>query len=107
MRQLDQLPQLLLSAALRVLWAHGRAGDAEGVRLLAERVPGFTADQYTEAGRCAAVLNGAAYELAAAWFADRGRTSAPTPDELECLCPGFAAQDYRDAAENALLWARK
>lgn len=107
MPQTDHLPAPLLSAALRILWAHGHAGDAQAVRLLAERLPGFTADQYAEAGRYAAVLNGAACELAGAWFADRGRTEAPTPGELECLCPGFAAQDYAAAVENALLWARK
>lgn len=43
---------------------------------------------------------------ASAWFADRGRTAAPTAGELECLCQGFAAQDSAAAVENALLWAR-
>jgi hypothetical protein len=101
------LPARLLGAALRVKWEHGHAGDEEAVRLLSERAPGYRAEEYAEAGRLAAVLDGAAYELAAAWFAGRGQAPMPTPEELECLCPGFATTDYAEAIQKNILWARK
>jgi hypothetical protein len=101
------LPAALLGAALRVKWEHGRAGDEQAIQLLAERVPGFNAGQYAEAGRLASVLDGAAYELAAAWFASRGQAPMPRSQELECLCPGFARADYIEAMQKNILWARK
>src|SRR5262249_43102193 len=104
---MSSLPATLLGAALRVKWEHGRAGDERAVQSLAERAPGFSAEQYAEAGRLAAVLDGAAYELAAAWFASRGEAPMPTSEELECLCPGFAAADYAESIQKNILWARK
>jgi hypothetical protein len=104
---MSALPPRLLGAALRVKWEIGRAGDEKFIQLLATRVPGFSPDQYAQAGRLAAVLDGAAYELAADWFAHRGQTPYPTTEELECLCPGFAPDDYAQAIENNILWARK
>ena len=101
------LPVVLLGAALHVKWEHGHAGNEQAVRLLAKRFPGFSAEQYAEAGRLAAVLDGAAYELAAAWFASQGRAPMPTTDELQCLCPGFRAEDYVEAIQKNILWARK
>jgi hypothetical protein len=101
------LPTGLLGAALRVKWEHGHAGNEQAVRLLVERAHGFSAEEYAEAGRLAAVLDGAAYELAAAWFASRGQAPMPTPEELECLCPGFATADYAEAIQKNILWARK
>ena len=97
----------LLGAALRMKWDHGLVGTERGIQLLAERVPGFTASQYAEAGRLAAVLDGSAYELASAWFASQGQAPMPTSKELESLCPGFARADYVDAIQNNILWARK
>jgi hypothetical protein len=104
---MSSLPTALLGAALRVKWEHGRAGDEQAVRLLSERIPGFSAGQYAEAGRLASVLDGAAYELAAAWFASGGQAPMPRSDELECLCPGFAEADYIEAIHKNILWARK
>jgi len=103
----SSLPAVLLSAALRVKWERGRVGTAYAAKLLAERVPGFTSAQYAEAGRLAAVLNGAAYELAAAWFASKGQAPMPTPEDLKCLCPGFSPMDYEEAIQKNILWARK
>jgi hypothetical protein len=101
------LPAALLGAALRVKWEIGRADQDRAARLLAQRVPGFSADQYAEAMRLAAVLDGAAYELAAAWFAERGEKPMPTSAELECLCPGFGAADYTEAIQKNVVWARR
>jgi hypothetical protein len=106
-RVLLMLPTGLLGAALRVKWEHGHAGDEQAVQLLAERSPGFDVGEYAEATRLAAVLDGAAYELAAEWFASLGQAPMPTPEELECLCPGFAAADYAEAIQKNILWARK
>jgi hypothetical protein len=63
---MSALPQKMLSAALRVKWETGHSQGRRAVELLAGRVPGFTADQYAEAGRRAAELDGAAYAAAAA-----------------------------------------
>jgi hypothetical protein len=104
---MESLPAELLGGALRVKWETGHSGDDRAVELLRERIPGFSARQYAEAGRLAAVLDGAAYELAADWFASRGKAEMPTSEELECLCPGFAAADYGEAIQKNILWARK
>jgi hypothetical protein len=101
------LSPALLGAALRVKWEHGHAGNEQAVKLLANRVPGFSTEQYAEAGRLAAVLDGAAYELAADWFATQGQAPMPTTDELQCLCPGFSGEDYAEAIQKNILWARK
>ncbi len=104
---MSALPQKLLSAALRVMWETGHAQDQRAVELLAERVPGFTAEQYAEASRRAAELDSAAYDLAAAWFATRGQGPYPTVDALEARCPGFSGTDYAAAVGNNVTWARK
>jgi hypothetical protein len=104
---MSALPQKLLSAALRVKWETGHSDDPRAVDLLAERVPGFTSEQYAEAGRRVAELDAAAYALAAAWFAGRGQGPYPTADALEARCPGFSGTDYAEAVGNNVTWARK
>ena len=104
---MSALPQKLLSAALRVKWETGHSQDQWAVQLLAERVPGFTAEQYAEASRRAAALDSAAYDLAAAWFATRGQGPYPAVGALEARCPGFSGTDYAEAVGNNVTWARK
>jgi hypothetical protein len=101
------LPQKLLGAALRVVWEHGRSEDQQAVGLIAQRVPGFSDARYAEASRRAAALDRSAYEMAAAWFASRGQGPGPTTDELQARHPGFAWEDYAEAAANNLTWARR
>ena len=104
---MSALSQKLFGAALRLKWEAGHSQDQRAVELLAERVPGFTAEQYAEASRRAAKLDSAAYELAAAWFASRGQGPYPTADALEARCPGFSRTDYAEAVSNNVTWARK
>jgi hypothetical protein len=104
---MSSFPESLLSEALRIKWEHGHAGNSEAARLLSDRLPGYSAAEYAEAGRRAAVLDGAAYELAADWFAGKGDAAMPTAENLECLCPGFTPAAYAEAIRNNLLWARK
>jgi hypothetical protein len=104
---MSSLPQELLSVALRVKWEHGHSADQRAVELIAKRLPAFSAEQHVEASQFAAALDGAAYDLAAAWFARRGTGPFPTVEELEARCPGFSWQDYADAVHNNLTWARK
>jgi hypothetical protein len=102
------LAQHLLSAALRVRWEDHPASDRDAVRRLSERVPGFDDAQYAEALNRAEDLNSQAYDLAAAWFAARGRPEAwPRVVDLGGLCPGFTWNDYEEAIEKNILWARK
>ena len=103
----ETLPQNLLSAALHVKWEHGHSEDQRGVELIAQRQPGFTLDQYAQATRLAAALDGAAYELAAAWFASQGKGPRPTVALLAARFPGFSPDDYAQAVENNILWSRK
>ena len=92
-----------LFTALRIEWpALDRA-----VEFLAERAPGFTAEQYAEAHRCAVELDGLPWQLADAWFDSRGQGPYPTVEELRAKCPGFADSDYEEAIEKNILWARK
>jgi hypothetical protein len=100
------LPELL-SAALHLMWERGGLSEDKAIRALEDRVPGFGREQYAEARRLAAVLNGAAFELADAWHATKGREPGPTTEELACLCPGFLSGDYAEAISNNLLWAAK
>lgn len=104
---MSALPEKLLSAALRVKWETGHSQDQRAVELVGERVPGFAAEQYAEASRRAAELDGVAYDLAAAWFATRGQGSYPTVDALEARCPGFSGSDYAEAVGKNVTWARK
>jgi hypothetical protein len=104
---MPSLPQKLLSAGLHVLWESGHSGDQRAIELLAERVPGFSDEQYAAASRLAAALDRMAYDLAAAWFASAGKGPYPTVDELGEGCPGFSGTDYAEAIRNNLLWARK
>jgi hypothetical protein len=104
---MSSLPQRLLSEALRVKWESGHSEDERAVELLAERIPGFSPEQYAEASRRAAALDRTAYDLAAAWFASRGKEPFPRGEELEVRHPGFAAADYTEAVQNNVLWARK
>jgi hypothetical protein len=101
------LPQQLLSAALHVKWEHGHSEDQRAVELIAERVPGCSVEQYGEASRLAAALDSAAYQLAAAWFASKGKGPGPTMADLEARYPGFSWDDYGEAVNNNILWARK
>jgi hypothetical protein len=99
--------QKLLSAALAVLWERGQAENEQAVRLLAERVPGFSDEQYLQASTSAREMSHVAYELAAAWFASRGKAPQPRADDVADRCPGFHVDDYIEAIQNNLLWARK
>jgi len=60
-----------------------------------------------EASRLAAALDAAAYELAAVWFASQGKGPRPTVADLESRFPGFSRDDYAEAVNNYILWARK
>lgn len=97
----------LLGAALHQMWERGGLSEDEAIRALEVRVRGLDREQYAEARRLAAVLNGAAYELADAWHASKGREPGPTTEELACLCPGFLLGDYAEAISKNLLWAAK
>jgi hypothetical protein len=88
---MSALPQKLLSTALRVKWESGHSQDRRAVELLAERVPGFTAEMYAEANRRAAELDSLAYQLAAAWFARQGQGPYPTVDVPEAHSPASPA----------------
>lgn len=104
---MEPLARELLSAALRVMWEHGHSEDQRAVELIAQRVPGFSAEQCEAASRRAAELNRTAYELAAAWFASMGKSELyPTVEELEERCPGFCGGDYVEAISKNILWAR-
>lgn len=81
------LPELL-SAALHLMWERGTLSEDEAIRALEVRVRGFGREQYAEARRLAAVMNGAAFQLADAWHDTKGREPGPTTEELACLCPG-------------------
>jgi hypothetical protein len=101
------LPPALLSAALRLRWERGALAEDQAAQLLAERAPGLPLELYTGAWGRAAVLDGAAYDLAAAWFSGKEQAPMPTAEELACLCPGFETADYTAAIRNNILWARK
>jgi hypothetical protein len=102
---MESLPQELLSAALHVKWERGHSEDQRAVELIGQQVPGYSAEQYGEASRLAAALDAAACELAVAWFAGNG--PGPTMAELQARFPGFSWDDYGEAVENNILWARK
>src|SRR5947208_3465376 len=104
---MEPLPQELLSAALHVKWEHGHAEDRRAVELIAQRVPGFSAEQYAEASRLAAAMDREAGELAVAWFARRGEGAGPSMAGLKDRYPGFSWDDYGEAVNNNILWARK
>jgi hypothetical protein len=53
---MEPLPQELLSAALHVKWEHGHSEDQRAVELIAQRISGFSIEQYAEASRLAAAL---------------------------------------------------
>jgi hypothetical protein len=102
------LPEHLLSAALRVRWDDHPTSDRDAVHRLSERAPGFDDAQYVEALSRAAEMNSRAYDLAAAWFAAHGRPEAwPRVIDLGGLCPGFTVNDYEEAIDKNILWARK
>jgi hypothetical protein len=77
------LSEKLLSAALHVLWEQGHSADRRAVELIAQRVRGFSAEQYGEASELAAAMDAAAYDLAAAWFASKGKGEGPTVEVLQ------------------------
>jgi hypothetical protein len=105
---MSSLPQNLLSAALRVLWDGHASSEQQAMRLLSERAPGFDTEQYVEARRCARMLDREAYDLAAAWFASRGRPEKwPSVHDLRRAFPGSDESDYDEAIEKNILWARK
>jgi hypothetical protein len=52
-------------------------------------------------------MDAAAYELAAAWFARRGKGQGPTVEAFQARYPGFSWVDYAEAVDNNILWARK
>ncbi len=104
---MEPLPKELLSAALHVLWEHGHSEDQRAVELIAQRIPGFSAEQCSAASRLATAMDRTAYDLAAAWFASRFKGPSPTMDELEERCPGFSGTDYAEAISNNLTWASK
>ena len=97
----------LQSRALHLRWESPVREEAAAVARLQELSPAFTPDECVAAWRAAAILDGAAFELAEAWFASRGAGPYPTAEELELLCPGFPPDDYATAIHNNVLWARK
>jgi hypothetical protein len=103
---MSQLPQTLLSAALRVQWEQGHLGERHALRLLAERVPGFREDEYAVAYRYAETLDATAWQMAEEWQASRGQAIV-TQEVLAEACPGFADSDYAEALSKNLTWARK
>jgi hypothetical protein len=103
---MSQLVQALLSAALRVKWEQGYLGDRHGLRLLAERMPGFSAEDYAAAYSRAEVLNATAWRMADEWHASRAK-AVVTTETLAAACPGFADADYVEAISKNLTWARK
>jgi hypothetical protein len=105
-KAMTQLAQDLLSSALRLRWEKGYLGDEKGIRVLAEKVPGFTLEQYAEAYARAKELDETAWRLAEEFHAKR-RTSVDEAGELHKLFPGFAAQDYWDAWNQNLIWVAK
>jgi hypothetical protein len=84
----------LLSAAIRAKWESGHFGVQRAAELLAERVPGFTAEQYAEASQLAAALDKAAYDLVAAWLATGEKRYDPMEEKLKTRCPEFSDSDY-------------
>jgi hypothetical protein len=104
---MELLPKELLSAALQVLWEHGHSEDQRSVELIAQRIPGVSAEQCAAASRLSAAMDRTAFDLAAAWFASRWKGPSPTVDELEDRCPGFSGTDYAEAINNNLIWASK
>jgi hypothetical protein len=61
---MSQVPQTLLSAALRVKWEQGYLGERNALRLLGERVPGHGAEEYAEAYSLAEALDATAWRMA-------------------------------------------
>lgn len=104
---MEPLPQELLSAALHVRWEHGHSEDERAVELIAQRVSGFSAEQYAEASRLAAALDREAAELAVGWFAQEGQGPGLSMAGLRESHPGFSWDDYGEAVNNNVLWARK
>jgi hypothetical protein len=104
---MELLPQELLSAALHVKWEHGHSEDERAVELIAQRVSGFSAEQYAEASRLAAALDREAAELAVAWFAQGRQGPGLSMAGLRESHPGFSWDDYGEAVNNHVLWARK
>ncbi len=104
---MNDIPPSLRSRALHLRWESPVREEAQAAEALRKLAGEFTIKQCTEAWRAAAVLDGAAFELAEAWFASRGASPSPTEGELELLCPGFLPDDYTMAIHNNILWARK
>ncbi len=101
------LPQKLLSTPLRVKWDHGHAGAARAAVVIADTAPGVRPEPYAEASRRAGEMDGSAFGLADAWFVSQGKGLWPSAAELETRRPGFAWDDYGEAVNKNILWARK
>lgn len=95
----------LRGLALRLRWDHTCGSEEEAVRRLEEQRAGFEGEQYVEAWRSAAVLDGVAFDLADAWHASKGKAPGPEVEDLELMCPGFTTADYALAIHNNLRWA--
>ncbi len=104
---MEPLPQELLSAALHVKWEHGHSEDKRAAELIAKRVSGFSAEQYDEASRLAAAMDWEAGDLAVAWFDQGGQGPELSMAGLKDRHPGFSWEDYGEAVNNNILWARK
>src|SRR5688500_13739795 len=104
---MEPLSEELLSAALHVRWEHGHSEDSRAVELIAERVPGFSPEQYTEASRLAAAMDREAGEVANDWLDRGGNGPGPTMSGLRDRYPGFSWEDYGATVNNNILWARK
>jgi len=104
---MTQLPQELLSAALHLKWDGALLNESHARELLAERAPGYTPDQYAEAIEQARQFDNAVCTRANAWFTSQGKAAWPDREELERTYPGFAHDDYFEAINNNILWARK
>lgn len=104
---MQEITPQLRGQALHLRWEHVCKTEAEAVQRLEEMSRGFEPEQYVEAWRSAAVLDGATYDLADAWHASRGKSPGPQVEDLEFLCPGFLTEDYALAIHNNLRWAGK
>jgi hypothetical protein len=104
---MEPLPQELLSAALHVRWETGHSEDDRAIELIAQRVSGFTAEQYAEASRRAAALDREAASLAVGWFIQGEQGPGLSMEGLKENHPGFSWDDYGEAVNNNVLWARK
>ena len=104
---MNELPQALLTSALHLKWDGMILDPSIGADHLAARLPGYSPEQYAAAIERAVQFDNAVYDRASAWFANQGQEAWPDRTDLEREFPGFAHEDYYEAVNNNILWARK